>query len=280
MGRCLRPKLSASAIYPAPVRCRKFAASAGPGQSDLLLLVARIVAAPFHGPPGRMLTNPLGDIGLRGHHALPERTVPGELKVLFLAIGRVGDGTDGQDDLNQSALPSKRCITILRSIHPAVSNFRQKPRAHNHGTPNQPRGSMAAPTGTVAPRARRIGVAVKQNGSECFAEYFAVHPGVLPHRNRDSSRKAVAKSLALTFDVSVQSFRRTEQNSLPGSLRCIAYALDARRGERIAPSSSSPPTDESFSESRKHSRLKQETLSGGTVNENTRRGRVPGEEAA
>src|SRR6266705_1197229 len=49
-----------------------------------------------------MFADPLGYIGLRRHHALTQRTVPAELKILFFAIGRIGDGTDGQDDFNHS----------------------------------------------------------------------------------------------------------------------------------------------------------------------------------
>jgi hypothetical protein len=56
-----------------------------------------------------MLTNPFGDIGLRGHHALLERPFPSVLKILLLAIAGIGDGTDRQDDFNQSTLlDSKR----------------------------------------------------------------------------------------------------------------------------------------------------------------------------
>jgi hypothetical protein len=70
-----------------------------------------------------MIADPLGDIGLRGHHALLKRTVPGELKILFFAIGRIRDGTNGQDDFNQSVLHSKHGSSILRPIFPNVSNF-------------------------------------------------------------------------------------------------------------------------------------------------------------
>src|ERR1700731_942735 len=74
--------------------------------SDLLLPAARIVAAPLPRHPCGMLADPLRDIGLRGHHALLERTVPRELKRLFLAVVGIGDGTNGQDDFNQSVLHS------------------------------------------------------------------------------------------------------------------------------------------------------------------------------
>jgi hypothetical protein len=73
-----------------------------------------------------MLTNPFGDIGLRRHHALLDRSFPSVLKILLLAIAGIGDGTDGQDDFDQSALlDSKRRSMILRPIHPGVSKFRQ-----------------------------------------------------------------------------------------------------------------------------------------------------------
>jgi hypothetical protein len=72
-----------------------------------------------------MLANPFGDIGLRGHHALLERTIPDELKIFFFAIGGIGDGTDGQDDFNQSFLPSKHGFVIMLHITP-VSLLRLK----------------------------------------------------------------------------------------------------------------------------------------------------------
>jgi hypothetical protein len=73
-----------------------------------------------------MLANPFRDIGLRRHHALLDRSFPGVLKILLLAIRGICDGTDRQDDFNQTALlDSKRSWTILRPIHPGVSKFRQ-----------------------------------------------------------------------------------------------------------------------------------------------------------
>jgi hypothetical protein len=43
-------------------------------------------------------------------------------------MGRIGDGTNGQDDFNQSALHSKQGLatSILRLIQPYVSNFDKK----------------------------------------------------------------------------------------------------------------------------------------------------------
>jgi hypothetical protein len=74
-----------------------------------------------------VLADPLRDIGLRGHHALLDRSIPGELQVLFLAIGRIGDGTDGQDDFYQSALHTRHgLVIIIRPIHLSVSEFRQE----------------------------------------------------------------------------------------------------------------------------------------------------------
>ena len=107
-------------------RRREFAALAARAGSNPSLLVAGIVAGPFLGAPCRMLTNPLGDIGLRGHHALLGRTVPVELKVLFLAIGGIGDGADGQDDFYQAALHAKCGLAIIRPIYLHVSEFRQE----------------------------------------------------------------------------------------------------------------------------------------------------------
>jgi hypothetical protein len=70
--------------------------------SDISFLMARIVAGPFPGDPLGMVPDPLGDVGLRTHDALFERAIPGELKIFFLAIGRIGDGADGQDDFDHS----------------------------------------------------------------------------------------------------------------------------------------------------------------------------------
>jgi hypothetical protein len=71
-----------------------------------------------------MVADPLGDVGLRAHHALIERAIPGELKIFFLAIGRIGDGADCQDDFNHSeASIQKRNSKMLRRIDARVSNF-------------------------------------------------------------------------------------------------------------------------------------------------------------
>jgi hypothetical protein len=76
-----------------------------------------------------MLANPLGDVGLGSHHALIERTLPGELKIFFLAIGGIGDGADSQDDFNHSnVLDSKHGIAILRLIHRQRFKFRHESR--------------------------------------------------------------------------------------------------------------------------------------------------------
>ncbi|WP_154072612.1 hypothetical protein [Bradyrhizobium erythrophlei] len=72
-----------------------------------------------------MLTDPLRDIGLGSHHALIERTIEGELKIFFFAMGRIGDGADSQDDFNQSALHSF-ALPLLRAIPPDVSSFAEK----------------------------------------------------------------------------------------------------------------------------------------------------------
>jgi hypothetical protein len=52
-----------------------------------------------------MIADPLCDVRLRAHHALTERAIPGELKIFFFAIGRVGYGADRQDDFNHSQYP-------------------------------------------------------------------------------------------------------------------------------------------------------------------------------
>jgi hypothetical protein len=57
------------------------------GELDFLLGAA-IVAAPPHGNPLWMLVDPLRDVGLRIHHALVERHVSRERKMLIFALTR------------------------------------------------------------------------------------------------------------------------------------------------------------------------------------------------
>src|ERR1700761_9188062 len=70
--------------------------------SDLALLVAGILAGPFRGGPFRMVADPLRDVGLRAHHALIDRSLPGELQIFFFAIRGVGDSANRQDYLDHS----------------------------------------------------------------------------------------------------------------------------------------------------------------------------------
>jgi hypothetical protein len=58
------------------------------------------------------------------------------------------------------------------------------------------------------PRARRIDIAAKANGNESVAEYFA--RSAKPSLSHRTAERVPAKSLALTFDGSVQSFKNTE----------------------------------------------------------------------
>jgi hypothetical protein len=69
-----------------------------------------------------MLANPLGDIGLRRHHALFDRALPGELQRFFFAIVGIGDGANGQDDFNQSILLSDMVFVMIRLIPRYVSD--------------------------------------------------------------------------------------------------------------------------------------------------------------
>src|SRR5271168_712179 len=89
--------------------------------------MAGVVTAPFCGRPFGMVADPLGDIGLRGHHALLDRTVEGELEIFFLTIGRIGDGADRQDDLDHSQCPLSE--TKLKNVTPNSGShleFRQR----------------------------------------------------------------------------------------------------------------------------------------------------------
>src|SRR5450756_434604 len=111
---------------------------------------------------------------------------------------------------------------------------------------------------------------------------------VLPHRN-PRERNCHGKSAALTLNLSVQCFRKIHS---AGSVRFVItlWMRGARKlviqaryichicrkiyHERFA------KADEGFSKNRQQSRRKLKSLSGGTVNEDTRRSRVRGEEAA
>src|SRR6202008_3809984 len=55
--------------------------------SDFFLGV-RIFAAPLDGGPIRMLADPLRNVGLRGHHTLPQRKVRGKHQIPLLTSGR------------------------------------------------------------------------------------------------------------------------------------------------------------------------------------------------
>ena len=83
-----------------------------------MLSAARVIAGPFPRHPRRMLADPLRDIGLGRHHALLDRTVPGKLNRLLLTIAGIGNGTNGQDDFNQTVLHSKHGSAILRPKSP------------------------------------------------------------------------------------------------------------------------------------------------------------------
>jgi hypothetical protein len=77
-------------------------AALGTPKSNFSSFMAGILAGPFPGGPLGMVPDPLGDVGLRSHHALIERAIPDELNIFFVAIGRIGDGADCQDDFNHS----------------------------------------------------------------------------------------------------------------------------------------------------------------------------------
>src|ERR1700727_745623 len=88
--------------------------------------MAGIFAGPFPWSPLRMVAEPLGDVGLGRHHALIERAIPGELKIFFLAIGRIGDGADSQDDLDHSQCPlskngTRKCYAEFTRPHRILS---------------------------------------------------------------------------------------------------------------------------------------------------------------
>jgi hypothetical protein len=169
--------------------------------SNFTLFAAGIVAAPFLCHPRRMLADPLGDIGLRSHHALTERTIPGELKIFFLAIIGIGDGTDGQDDFNQSVLHSKLASTILRQIYPRVSNFDRNhavaPIRNRHilavTTPAQESGTSIVELGT-SPNIHRPAQTICR---------------IATSREQETSIERRMKSAALTLNVIVQCFKNS-----------------------------------------------------------------------
>jgi hypothetical protein len=149
-----------------------------------------------------MLADPLGDIGLRSHHALTERTIPGELKIFFLAIIGIGDGTDGQDDFNQSVLHSKLAFTILRQICPRVSNFDR-----NHAVaPIQNRYILAV---TGPPRRHPAHQLWNLVLHQIFIGRRKQFAASQPSREQETSIERRMKSAALTLNVIVQSFKNS-----------------------------------------------------------------------
>src|ERR1700742_5027477 len=80
--------------------CRTVLARA---KSNLSFLAAGIIAGPFRGGPLGVIADPLGDVGLRSHHALIEGAIPSELKIFFFAIGGGGDGADCQGYFDHSS---------------------------------------------------------------------------------------------------------------------------------------------------------------------------------
>jgi hypothetical protein len=170
--------------------------------SNFTLFAAGIVAAPFLCHPRRMLADPLGDIGLRSHHALTERTIPGELKIFFLAIIGIGDGTDGQDDFNQSVLHSKLASTILRQIYPRVSNFDR-----NHAvSPIRNRYILAVTT----PAQETSGTSTVELGTSPNIHRPAqTICRIATSREQETSIERRMKSAALTLNVIVQCFKNS-----------------------------------------------------------------------
>jgi hypothetical protein len=197
-----------------------------------------------------MLAYPLGDIGLRSHHALIERTIPGELKIFFLAIIGIGDGTDGQDDFNQSVLHSKACLSHITSNSPRVSNFDK----------NQP----VAPIGNryivavATPAQAASDASTVELGGRASPNIHRLVQTILPHRNfsrAEHSIKRSTKSAVLTLDVSVQCLRNTRK--LGWVLREICpLQLVLRMRELV----SSQRTDKGFSEEPTIVRTQEKTL--------------------
>src|SRR5207248_8929033 len=74
----------------------------GSGGSGRLLSGPDILATPPNRRPFRVLADPLRDVRLRGNSALPDRAVPGELKVLFVAKVHLRCRTNGDDQCDQS----------------------------------------------------------------------------------------------------------------------------------------------------------------------------------
>ena len=72
------------------ILCRKASRLARARRASDLLFAAAILTMPAHRHPVRMVIDPLRDVRLRGHGALIERHLRGELKMLLLAM--IGGG--------------------------------------------------------------------------------------------------------------------------------------------------------------------------------------------
>jgi hypothetical protein len=122
-----------------------------------------------------MLADPFGDIGLRRHHALLDRTIPGELQIFLLAIIGIGDRTDGQDDFNQSVLHSKAWLSHITSNSSPRFKFRQQRRRRPHA-------------------------------KSLYRRRQSAH-------KQETSIEAPQELAALTLDVSVQCFENTQNSA-------------------------------------------------------------------
>ena len=81
----------------------------------------------LHGPL-RMISDPLGDVGLRREHTLLQRSLPSELQALLFAPVQVRDLADHHDYLNEAH------GSVCRSRHDPVQNARAAGFATSYST--------------------------------------------------------------------------------------------------------------------------------------------------
>src|SRR5207245_3046653 len=135
----------------------------------------------------------------------------GELKILFFAICRIGDGADGQDDFNHSLVSF-----VQDEIDPHVSDF-GKILSSDGRLPHRPAREATSGSGGQAGAKHKIARCVTPRDGR--VDYTAALQPASKHSDRKLLRDRcisipgkgtrLAKSPTLTLEASVQCFKNT-----------------------------------------------------------------------